>query len=72
MALPIMPLLFNVGFSLQIMQQISNFWTDRCTLMEQSLADRVYEEELIDTKGWGVHSTDSLQQPYQLCLYWEV
>ena len=37
--------------------------------MEQSLADRGDEEEFIDTKVEGVHSTDSQQQPSQVFLY---
>ena len=32
------------------LRYISKSWTDRCTHMEQSLADRGHREELIDTK----------------------
>ena len=31
--------------------------------MKQSLADRNIGDKLIDTKLWGVHSTDSRLQP---------
>ena len=58
-ALPSMPLAFDMGHSLLIMLENSNYWTDRCTLMEQSLADRGDGKEMIDTKVGGVHSTDS-------------
>ena len=36
--------------------------------MEQGLADSGDGEELIDTNVGGVHSTDSLLQPCQVCL----
>ena len=65
-ALRIIPLLRDIGHSLLIVRENSNFWTDRCTLMEQSLSDRVDGEELIDTKVGGVHSTDSWWHPSQV------
>ena len=46
-----------------IMLWNSKFWTDRCTLMEESLADRGDREELVDTKVGGLHSTDSRVKP---------
>ena len=48
---------------LLIMQLNSKSWTDRRTLMAQSLADYGDGEEQIDTKDEGVNSTDSLLQP---------
>ena len=36
--------------------------------MEQGLADRSDEEELLDTKIWDMQLTDSRLQPSQLCL----
>ena len=41
---------------------------DRCTHMEQSLAETGDGEELIDTKTVGVQQTDSKLPPAQLCL----
>ena len=40
---------------------------DQSTLMEQRLADRGDEEELIEAKFGGVHSTDSRLVPSKLC-----
>ena len=36
--------------------------------MEQSLGDRSDEEEVVNTKLGGVHSTDYRLQPSKLCL----
>ena len=71
-ALSSIPLLCDMGLSLLIMQQNSNFWTDLCTLMKQSIANISDGEELIDTKVGGVRSTDKDLRPSQLCLYWVI
>ena len=71
-ALQSMPLLCDTGHSLLIMRKNSNFCTDQCILMEQSLADRGYVEKLIITKAGGVHSTESRQKPSKLCLYYVI
>ena len=63
-ALQSMPLLCKIGHRRQIMRENSNFLTDRCTLMEQSLEDREDGVELIDTKVGGVHSTDKSPPNY--------
>ena len=66
--LPSIPLVHDLDSSLVIVRWNSKSWTDRCTLMEQSLADRGDGENLIYSKPRGVHSTDSRLHPSQLCL----
>ena len=46
-----------------------SLWTDQCTLMEQSLADKGDRGELIDSKVGGVHSTVKDLRPSQIWLY---
>ena len=46
----------------------ADYLTDRCTHVEQSLADRGDREELVDKKLGGVHSKDNRLQPYEVCL----
>ena len=70
-ALPSMPLVCNIGISTLIMRKNYKSWTDRCTLMEQSLADRNDGEKLIDTKIGDVHSMDSRLRPSKLCLWYD-
>ena len=42
---------------------------DKCTLIEQNLADRDDGEELIDTKVEGIHLADKGQWPSQVSFY---
>ena len=59
-----MPLVLDMGDILLIMRKNTNSRVNRCTLMEQSLADRDDGEKLIDTKVGGVHLTNkNLQLP---------
>ena len=58
-----MPLVYDIGTVLLIMRKISKYLTDRCTDVEQSLADRGDGEELVNNKFGGVYSTDNRYSP---------
>ena len=58
----------GMGISLMAMQWNSNSWTDRCTHMGQSLADRGDGEELIDTKVGSVYTKNKDLQPSKVCF----
>ena len=64
----IMPLVYDIGISLLSILYNSNSWTDRCTLMEQSLTDRSAGEEQIYPKVGCVHSMDNNLLPNNLIM----